>query len=411
MASSMRADWAWSLAADMLMRLVPVIAVLVYFPLLGAEVAGTVLIALSYVTALYLIVDLGLGLYGTRGIAEGDMDPEALHAEITVARAILLIPITALLIWVLNVVVGTSFLTALAFGGYLAARGVSADWRLRGESRFRTFALINFVAGGVQLALLPFVTAENWQSTVALPWLVAGVIMLVGTWRATGVAWAKMVAALTVRSLRHLARSYRFSLVSGIMTVVHQSPVIFLSFVYASGEMAGFAFTHRIALFVTLLSTALGHALFPRLVKAAKTPGPESWLLTLRGVRAIGLMLILLAPLALLPLLIGELRTLYFPGVTLITFAALGLFAVSDSIRVLPMQLGFAWQQESRVMVITVTALAVHILALSALYLTGQLTIEATSVVFMVTGLGIFAGMMALARRISKQDKAPNRDI
>lgn len=397
--AGLRRDWFWSLFAEVLARLASICVTIVYFNYLEKDAAGQLVVGYSYVMTCWLLVDIGLGLYGARQVALPDAPVKQLQLEITAVRLICSILASVLAYNLLRQIVGTSALVALSFGLFLVFRGFSLDWLYRGTSRFKELAAINLVAGIVQLGALPLVTNENWQVTLGIPFTIWAAIIASFGWRSSGVSPLGVLRSVNRRSMAHLTRSFSFSITNGMSTMFQQAPVLALSLIYTPAQLAGFAFMHRLALSSVMLFSSLGAAIYPRLVRQSVRATDQATAATLRATILIGLLALVPAAGVLLGHTIPYLNETYFPGTNLTSVLAVAGFLVLRSMRVAPMRLLLAANMHHKAALATTTALVVFSGVQAVMTQVGMASISNTALLFVGVEAGILVGLCLIAAR------------
>lgn len=273
----LRQVWLWSLSAEVSARLGTIALLVLYLPLLGDTAAGTVLIAFSYTMTAWLLVDIGLGFYGVKQVAQQDRPADEIQSEITKARLILCLPVLALLLAMLVGYFRLPVGIAAGFGVFLLARALAGEWRFRGEERFVTLAKVSILASLAQIACFAaIVRPDNWSETASLPWACSGIALLLGSWISTGMTPAALWRVESGKALSHLKTSYGFSVTNGLSVLFGQSPILLLSLFYPAAALAQFALLHRLILSANLFFQTLGAAVFPRIVRSERGDGKES---------------------------------------------------------------------------------------------------------------------------------------
>lgn len=241
---------------------------LAIFILLGDPAqAGSAVTGVAYAMTAWLLLDVGLGYYGTREVAAQPCNADLLQDELTLTRlslAVIVVPaLTAINAFVLQL----EMVSAVGFAAFIGFRAGAGDWRLRAESRFGALLLINAVASIAQLTTA-FAVLMLQPTSVALPWVVWSLILLIGCWHQTQMNVGRLVAVRVVDSLRHLKKSVHFALSNGATVLFGQLPLLYLSLLLLPEEIAGFGFAHRLAIAANIVSQSIAVAFFPRLVSS-----------------------------------------------------------------------------------------------------------------------------------------------
>ncbi|MCS4502497.1 hypothetical protein NYO91_00245 [Arhodomonas aquaeolei] len=262
----------WLLAGEGGQRFGSLFLFLAYVPWLGIEAAGQIMVAYAYAMSVWLFIDLGLGLYGTKMVASANTDNASVQLSVGVERGLLGLAGSVAYVVITYSISAASLPVALGFGMYLFFRAASVDWRLRGESRFRELAMVAVMATITQILFGFFaVQPDAWRYTATIPWALFSVIFFVGTWSVAGAR----LAVRQVRVSRHfrfdnLKKSYLFSASNGASVLFQQSPVLVLSYIGDSGNVASFALVHRVAMSLLFFYQIIGAAVFPKLVRASE---------------------------------------------------------------------------------------------------------------------------------------------
>ena len=264
--------WFWSFLADIVGKLAPAITILAYYHYYGSLEVANIVVAYSYVLAAWTLVDLGLGLYGSREVAANTEIGSILKLEITIARLSIFLPIGIVLSVVFLSVLKLSFSQSALFVFYLLSRTLSLDWLLRGEERFQEFSHITQLSLIGQLFGLALVLAlgNAGLQISPLPFLCSGLIIAWMTWLKSGDKSHRVTIHNIRSAFSHISKSYELSLVNGLSVITQQMPLIFLSLTAPVSSFAGFALLHRLVLSATTLFVSFGAVFFPRLVRSAK---------------------------------------------------------------------------------------------------------------------------------------------
>lgn len=404
--SSFRRDWFWSFLADVASRLGAIVVLTSYMTFLGQEVAGVILVSFSYVMMCWLIVDLGLGLYGARAVALEGADVLTLQAEITAVRLILSIGAACLAVLLVIFLGDGSLMIALSFGAYLVLRGLSLDWFFKGLAKFRLLAFVNISASVVQVAFLPFITEANWSQFGAVPFVLWAAVLSVVGWVASNTSPWNVLKALRPQSLAHVKSSIGFCLTNGVSTVFQQLPIVGLSIVLPASEIAGFGFLHRICMSSIMLFTSLGAAIYPRLVKRAQSSIGEAAKLTPKAMWIIGILALFPAAMVAVGYSVSHIQQTYFSDVSWIACLSLVAFLVLRSMRVAPMRLLFAANLQKQALLVNSTVLMLYIATLLCMHVFDNLTVDAVSVSFVVCELLILSFISKTVRRLQKSSEA-----
>lgn len=398
-AKSLRRDWFWSFGADLLGRLGVMVVMFSYMTYLDREAAGIVIVSYSYVMTAWLLVDLGLALYGARQLALRDADVHAIRSEITACRLTLSIAAAALACAALMSIADATLPIASGFALYLVLRGVSLDWYFRGLARFRTLAVVNTFAGIAQLAALPFVDQDNWRQLASLPFAAWAVALAVAGWMAAGGVLAGVMRSLGRKSLRHLRYSIGYSLSNGLSTLSQQLPILALSVIFPPAQVAGIGFLHRGCVAGVIAFSSLGEAIYPRLVRTSQKSMTTAVAMSKRAMQMIGVLALFPAGGILVAYAIPTLRDKYFPGVSWVACLALACYFVLRSMRVAPMRLLFAANLQSRVTMVSTTVLVGYGATLTSLYFGDLFSIDTAMMAFCVAEFLVLVSICALASR------------
>lgn len=237
--------------------------------------AGSAVTGVAYAMTAWLLLDVGLGYYGTREVAAQPSNADLLQSELTITRLSLAVIVVPVLIAINAIVLELNLATAVGFAAFIVLRAGAGDWRLRAESRFGALFLINSVASIAQLTTA-FAVLTLQPESVALPWFVWSLILLVGCWLQTQMNVGRLFAVRILDSLRHLKTSVHFALSNGATVLFGQLPLLSLSLILLPEQIAGFGFAHRLAIAANIVSQSIAVAFFPRLVTSFDQNSPDS---------------------------------------------------------------------------------------------------------------------------------------
>lgn len=394
-------DWFWSFVSEGGTRVGALALFISYYPYLGASASGEILASYAYAITAWLLIDLGLGLYGTKEIASAESGKELLQIEVTIARGLM-----ALLWGGVFVAGGVIFLKTpigilAGFLVYLGCRALAVDWRLRGEAKFRANAVIALVASSIQICTaLIFVRKENWQITASLPWAMYAFVLFLGSWWMTCRFRRRPKQQLSINNaLRHIKTSIGYSLSNGISVFFQQSPVLILSTIYGASAIAGFAIVHRVSLSSVVLFQVVGTATFPQLVKLGKTSKADAWILTRRAMILIALMSIGILVVAGGIVAIPMIQRIYLADTGPIVLIAFGVFLVARSVRVASARYLLATDNQNQYAKISFSMTIGFLLVSAILLKLNYLTINSMALVFAFTEVLFLKTTTSMARK------------
>lgn len=392
-------DWAWSLFADLGSKLAVTITVLVYYAALGPIQGSQILVAYSYAMVAWICIDLGLGLYGQRAVAQHDANVNRLHIEITFSRISLALPIACSLAFVLNYLVDISLLDASGFAIFLIARSLATEWRLRGEKKFKVLSHVTQLALIGQLTGLGAVFLLNLtHSFLSLPFIVWAFTMALLSWRVSGVRWFRLFGASFGSAFKHISGSFHLSLVNGVSTFVQQIPIIALSLIYPVESFAGFALLHRLTLSATMVYVSLGTAIFPRFVRTANLDAAQAWRDNLHLMMIIGLTCLPMILAIVLGLNTPIVQKMFFPAVGLDLILVMMTYLLMRSLRISPMRLLLASNQQGLAMRASILAAAFLVVLLIVCYLFDYFGVLYVALAFLAAEILMLGANIYLAR-------------
>lgn len=397
--------WLWSFIAEFASRLGPIVLVLLYLPYLGAEAAGTTLISLSYTMTVWLLVDLGLGFYGIRLIAEGDKDSLVVQSQITKARLILSIP-CALILMTLLAVIGVPTLVATGFAIYLVFRAMAGDWRLRGEERFKDLAIVCILSSVLQLVSAAILVRPiSWEYFASLPWVVWSFTLAICSWRKTGLNHRLLIRMPVWPSLNHIKISYGFSTTNGLSVLFGQAPILILSQFYAPAALAQFALIHRVILSSNLFFQTLGAAIFPRLVRNLQVDSASAMEVVRQAFGITAILSLAIAVLIAAVYMIPFTRNAYLTEVSGLTIAGLTAFLLLRSLRENSMRLLLAQGATSRASIDVLVGFFTFAALISSTAIVGYTSISIVSVSFALAE-SIILFRMLISNKVNRALKA-----
>lgn len=395
--------WFWSLLADVVGKLAPALTILAYYRYFGGEKVANIVVAYSYVLAAWTLVDLGLGLYGSREVAAKTESAIKLKFEITIARLSIFLPIGFALSAALLFALQLSVPQTVLFVCYLLSRTLSLDWLLRGQERFKDYSTITQLSLVGQLCGLAIVLNSGafGLQIAPLPFLCSGVVIASLTWIKSGGSCKKLSSFSLRLALSHVLRSYELSLVNGVSVITQQMPLIFLSLIAPVSSFASFALLHRLVLSATTLFVSFGAVFFPRLVRSAKLSLRKAFSEMLRfGVIVFFCAIFITALLASI-VMTEYVQKVYFSRVDLPLFIAMGIYFVLRSARIAPMRFLIAAEMNRQAMLVTMIAFVVSGLGLVSFIYVGHLTQFTAALVFTIVELLTVVAMMFQSWRLA----------
>ena len=287
------------------------------------------------------------------------------------------------------------------FAVYLFFRALAVDWRLRGESRFKTNALITLSASVIQiLAALIFVRPENWQIASALPWALHALVICLSSWSVTWLGESKKSYVTHLnRAMQHLAKSFGYSLSNGVSVLFQQSPVLILTAVYGSASVAGFALVHRVILSSVTLFQVVGTAVFPRLVKMAVHSSENAWHFTRKAMLLIAGSSIFVLGIGVGIVSIPLVRDAYIKDIKLLVLIAFSVFFVIRSMRIASARYLLASNMQYKYASLSITISAIFYFLVFVLFSIGQLNEVSIAAFFMLAEMGMLIATIMTAKR------------
>ena len=388
-------EWQWSIIAEFMGRIGPLVIFFAYARFLGSDAVGEVLVVYSYAISAWLFINLGLGTYGAKLAAENSKSLDLVQLEITLCRFLLSLLVSVFFVLITIFLLNAKIWIVLAFVIFLIGRSVATDWKLRGQAKFISYAKVMFFASVFQLAAAAFfVREDNWNYTLAMPWAIYAMTVFIGTWYFNQLSRFEFVNLNIRNSISHIKRSIGFSLSNGVSVIYQQSPVLIMSAIQSPAAIAGFALLHRFLLSGVLLFQVIGNAVFPVLIKQSKRSNLASLKITYSFVKITIVIASVIIGLILCILYYFDFQEAYLPGLSLSTTLFLLSFYLLRCIRVPFVKHSFAAGMEKKYAKVNLAVLFLYILVAFLLFNFHLLSQFSISMIFFIGELAILLGLI-----------------
>ena len=261
-------NFAWAFVSEGSTKGAVLLVTLHLAAVLGVQSFGVFSFVLTVFTFMWMGVDLGLGMYGTREIARGRQTSEDLPMTLSFMRgsiAILIGLVTAGVVFVLQRDTVPALL-ALSFCGYLLVRAFYVDWYLRGLEEYRTLAAISVVsAAGMIVSAYFFLDSNAGLAWSGLPWFVAYTIGSTVIWIVIGhqkFGRHRGVSEIA-RWSNHWRESVHFTLSNGVSTIFQNLPLVSLYLLGDAFITGEFAAPYRLVIAAIFVMSILPLAMYP----------------------------------------------------------------------------------------------------------------------------------------------------
>lgn len=404
---SLRQDWGWTFAADQALRLGPLLVIGALYLGISPEAGAEIVVAYGYAMLAWLVIDLGLGLYGTRLVAEGGQSPDDVQAEISSSRLWLSL-VANLGLAPCLLAIGLSVPETACFMLYLTLRSAAPDWRLKGERRFKALAYCSLAAFGVLATSLGLLLAVDGLSVVrSAPFAIWSIAYVIAIWFVCRLSPARVLQWPRRSNLRHIRTSWSLSVMNAAMATSQQVPIIALSTVMPPARFAAFALLHRVALSVSMLFVSLGAAVFPRFVKAASRDYPKAWRASVKLMGVIGVISACLGVVTLAVVNLPWIETELFPGLTMAVALPTCAYMVARSVRIAPTRLLVADHRERAALWAVGVPLLLQVLVAGALVLIGAASVAGIVAVFLAAEVLALVLATVLCSPTIRPDRRP----
>lgn len=237
---------------------------------LGVSNFGVFSVAQIITLYLWVMVDIGIGMYGIREIARRKCEAESIANPLITLRMMSGI-------FFFSVYSGTLFImdmqpeTRLVFvfsGLYLLTNSFYPDWVLKGLEKFKFIAVGSFITSGVFLASILVLVDD--QADTALAALLSSLSFLCGS--VALILMLKRITGVRVRPvfspslwLHHIRESVYFTVSGGFFLLYIFMPVLLLQFFMSSYEVGLFSAPYRIILAACSAGYLIPTAFYPAL--------------------------------------------------------------------------------------------------------------------------------------------------
>lgn len=259
----------WAFAAEGIGKGTAFLIMVLLARALGAASFGTFMFIYTLFNFLWMGVDLGLAMYGTREIARRPEQRARLVSAILVMRFVLAVSIALLallssLVWLAD---PASRSVALALSLYLVFRAIYLDWYLRGIERYAALALVSaLIAAGMLATAFVVIRSGDDLGNAGLPWAIGyglGALAILGFVLRSGVRIELKIRGSWENWVSHWRESVFFTLSNGV-SFLYQSLPLFYLFVWAGPETAGqFGAAFRTVIAAIFALSILPMAVYP----------------------------------------------------------------------------------------------------------------------------------------------------
>ncbi len=260
---------SWSLLAESIGKGAVFLVMIHLARALGSEAFGQFSFLYTLFMVLWVGVDLGLEMYGSREVARRRHEDSQLISAIiamrlTIAVVIGLVTLSLLLLLADD---AASRELALAFTLYLVLRAVYLDWYLRGREHYRALALISsLVALGLVAIAWLGVESSSDLSAAGWPWAAGyalGVVGVVIYLRRQGLSVSLRRTGGIKQWLSHWSESIHFTLANGIGLLYQNLPVFYL-YAFAGASLTGqYAAAFRVVMAGVFVFSIIPMAIYP----------------------------------------------------------------------------------------------------------------------------------------------------
>jgi O-antigen/teichoic acid export membrane protein len=233
--------------------------------------------SLAQTTTLYvwLIVDMGVGMYGIREIARDRANAESIANSLISLRvfsSILFFLFYLTTLFFIDMPIEMK-LTFAASGIYLLSNSFYPDWVLKGLEKFKLIAFGSLITSGVFIASIFFFikSPEDLVSAAlisSISFLFGSVALITALKRASGMSF-NLKCSLS-SWLRHLRESVYFTVSGSFYAIYIFLPLIMLQFLHTSFEVGLFSAPYRIILAVSSAGFLISAAFYPVLADQFK---------------------------------------------------------------------------------------------------------------------------------------------
>lgn len=259
----------WALASEGIGKGTAFLIMVLLARALGVASFGTFAFIYTLFNFLWMGVDLGLAMYGTREVARRPEQRAGLVSAILIMRFVMAVSIALLallvsLVWLDD---PASQGVALALSLYLVFRAVYLDWYLRGIERYATLAIVSaLIAAGMLATAFVAIRSGDDLGNAGLPWAIGyalGALAVLAVVLRSGVRIDLKIRGTWDDWVSHWRESVFFTFSNGVSFLYQNLPLFYL-FVLAGPETAGeFGAAFRTVIAAIFALSILPMALYP----------------------------------------------------------------------------------------------------------------------------------------------------
>lgn len=269
-----------------------VILFLYYYKILPKDITGALLILYSLMLTFWILIDLGSSLYGTKLIAASEeQEWDDIQILLTKARLFMALIFSVGFVGYALIYLYEYKTIAYIFAANLVMKSICADWRMKGEMRFKELSGILTTASLVLLVsglLVGFTQQANYAS---IPWLLSTLIVVILSLKRT-LKWQRMTEILKWKPkeiIHCINGSKNYAISNGFSAVVQQSPILVLGLYLSTDDLASYALIHRIVISATFSVQMLGNVIYPWITKNHGTAPSDTLYKTINAVKVAGI--------------------------------------------------------------------------------------------------------------------------
>ncbi|MBW7956519.1 MAG: flippase [Deltaproteobacteria bacterium] len=261
-------NFLWSLLGEGTSKSVIFITNVHLARVLGVSNFGVFSVAQIITLYLWVLADVGIGLYGIREIARRRDGAEAIANPLITLRIVsglAFFLIYSAVIFMIEMPFDAR-LVYMCSGLYLLTNSFYPDWVLKGLEKFKFIALGSFVTSGVFLvSIFLFVNSTDDTARAALlsslSFLFGSMILILSLKRITGISFRP---SFNFRMWYHHVRESIFFTISGFFYLLYIFlPVLILQFLLSSFEVGLFSAPYRIVLAACTAGYLIPTAFYP----------------------------------------------------------------------------------------------------------------------------------------------------
>lgn len=224
--------------------------------------------ALAVSNYMWIAVDLGITLYGTREVAKKPDEAEEILSVLNSMRFFTSIVVFSLLFLALTMahVPPHRESVLLAAGFYVIAYALSPDWLFRGSETMKYLAIGDIITGSFFLSSILFLVRGPENTTwAAFLWSFSTLVGSIGT---LYLLWKKLdIRFFFTFSLSkwkgHIRESVYFALIASLMRGYAYIPILLLGFLSTPDQVGIFSAPHRFVYMLNRFNFVFPRAFYP----------------------------------------------------------------------------------------------------------------------------------------------------